>query len=187
MQVILKDNVSKLGRRGQIVDVRSGYARNYLLPKGIAVKATPGALKQLELVRGKIELEEAQKRNEHEVVAEQLAQVELIIEASANEEGHLYGSVTEKEIAEALQQKGFEISPRQIDLQRHVKQVGEHELGVALYHEVSRRIKLYVVGPDGMGMPESETAEDEDSQAASEGEGDSPDEPAPEPAEPSAD
>jgi len=166
MQVILKQNVNKLGHRGQVVDVAPGYARNYLLPKGIAVKATAGSLKQLELVREKIELEEAQKRKEHQLVAEKLAAATPVIEASANEEGHLYGSVGPREIAEKLQELGFEISAAQVELERHIKQVGEFKANVDLYHEVTCEVTGYVVGPDGLGMPkpEQDASEEESAQ-----------------------
>jgi len=160
MQVILKQNVNRLGHRGQIVDIATGYARNYLLPRGIAVKASPGALKQLELVRDKIELEEAQTRKEYTTVAEKLAAAVPILEASANEEGHLYGSIGPKEIAQKLQEMGFETKANQIALERHLKEVGEFKVVVDLYHQVECTVIGYVVGPNGMGMPEPETPEE---------------------------
>lgn len=159
MQVILKQNVAKLGRRGQVVNVKPGYARNYLFPREIAIKVSPGALKQLQLVISKIDLEEAQKRKEHEVVAARLSETTVMINVSANEEGHLYGSVGPKEIALALREKGFELEASSIELEKTIKQVGPYKVSVDLYHEVTAQVTLYVVGPGGMGLPKEEGKE----------------------------
>lgn len=171
IEVILKQNVSKLGRRGTVVRVEPGYARNYLLPRKMAVLSTPGALKQLELVSDKIDLEEAQHRNEFETVAVKLAEAEVIIEVSTNEEGHLYGSVGPKEVADALQEKGFHVGPAAIEMERHIKLVGSYKMKVNLYHEVAGEVTVYVVGPDGMGMPQPEQDVTEEVPGA-EGQGD---------------
>src|SRR5919108_2395349 len=125
MEVILREHVDNLGRRGEIVKVADGYARNYLLPRKLALLATEGNKKQIEREREKFEVKEAEDRKVAEAMAERLANLEIVIARKVGETEALYGSVTTADIAEALGGKGFEIERRKIQLAEPLKQLGE--------------------------------------------------------------
>ncbi|HEY7170895.1 MAG TPA: 50S ribosomal protein L9 [Vicinamibacterales bacterium] len=145
MEVILREHVDNLGRRGEIVKVADGYARNYLLPRKLALLVTEGNKKQIERERAKFEAKEAEERKIAEAMAARLATVEVVIPRRVGETEALYGSVTTADIAEALAAKGFEIDRRRLQLADPIKKVGESSVPVKLHREVTATVKVKVV------------------------------------------
>lgn len=146
MKVILKEPVGGLGRTGDVVDVKDGYARNYLIPRDLAEMATPGALKVWEQKRAVIEKKEAQERAEFEAIAEKINEKEVTVEAKAGEEGKLYGSVTSKEIASAIKnQLGIEVDRKKVELDVTIKDLGTYPALVRLYPGVDATVQVNVV------------------------------------------
>ncbi len=145
MKLILKQTVDTLGVRGQIVEVKPGYARNYLVPKGMAVPATPGNITRLENERKIIEVALVKERNQAEEVAEKIEALECTIAAKAGEGDRLYGSVTNMDVAEAMSKLGVEIDRRKILLDDPIKSLGEHTVMVKLHPEVSARMTVNVI------------------------------------------
>jgi large subunit ribosomal protein L9 len=137
--------VEQLGERGDVVSVAPGYARNYLLPKRLAMPATPGNLRTLEHRRRVWELKEAQETEAARALANRLAELALTVTKKAGESGTLYGSVTTAEIADLLAAKGVEIDRRRIVLDEPIKTVGTHEVSIKLHREVSGTVQLEVV------------------------------------------
>lgn len=144
MQIILQEDVEKLGTRGQVVEVAEGYARNFLLPKKLGLEATPGNMKRLESMRAAFAKKEATEKEAAQKLAELLAGVSLVLERKAGESDQLFGSVTSADIAEALAAKGFNVEKRKVALVDPVKLVGEYEIPVKLHREVTATIKLAV-------------------------------------------
>src|SRR5438309_5654552 len=150
VEVLLRTSVESLGRVGEVVRVRPGFARNYLLPQGIAVLPTKENLRLVEkdkVVEATLEAERAKARAE---LAARLSGLSVTIEAKANPEGHLFGSVGAKQVAEALSAKGFAIEERQVRLEP-VKQLGEYEVKVHLSPDTEPAIKLWVVSEADAG------------------------------------
>ena len=145
VKVILREHVEHLGEPGEIVSVAPGYARNFLLPKGLAFTATPGNLKQLEHQRNAWSAREAQEVGEAEALAAKIGEVELSVRKKAGESGTLYGSVTSSEIAEMLAAKGVEVDRRRIVLEEPIKALGEYEIRVKIHRKVDGQLKLEVV------------------------------------------
>jgi large subunit ribosomal protein L9 len=145
MEVILREDVDKLGSRGQTVEVAAGYARNFLLPKRKAVRATQANKKIVEQERQAHVRREATERGAAEELAKLLHGVSVTIAQKAGEMDQLFGSVTVKDIAEALEKQNFTIERRKIHLDEPIKQLGEHAVVVKLFHEVSAEIKVNVV------------------------------------------
>ena len=148
MEVILREHVDNLGRRGEIVKVANGYARNYLLPRKLALLATPGNRKQVERERVKLDARELEERGAAERVAARIAGTEVVIGRRVGETEALYGSVTSADIAEALAAKGLEIDRRKLQLDEPIKRIGDFEVPVKLHREVSTTLKVRVV-PEG--------------------------------------
>ena len=144
MQIILQEDVEKLGTRGELVEVAKGYARNYLLPRKLGLEATPGNMKRLEKMRAAFALKEATEKEEAQKIAEQLAAVAITQTRKAGENDQLFGSVTSADIAEALAAKGFPVDKRKIVLDNPIKTVGEYEIPVKLHREVIVNVKLTV-------------------------------------------
>ena len=144
MKIILRENVEKLGLRGAVVEVANGYARNYLLPRNMAMEATAGNLKGLEKMRGSFAKREATEREAAQTLAEQLGAVKVSISRKAGENDQLFGSVTSADIAEALAAQGFTIDKRRIQLTDPVKVVGEFPVPVKLHHDITATIQLTV-------------------------------------------
>ena len=144
MQIILQEDVEKLGTRGQLVDVAEGYARNFLLPRKIGLEATPGNMKRLEKMRAAFALKEATEKDAAQKIAEQIAGVSLELTRKAGENDQLFGSVTSADIAESLAAKGFPVDKRKIVLVDPIKVVGEYEIPVKLHREVTVNVKLTV-------------------------------------------
>jgi large subunit ribosomal protein L9 len=148
MEVILREHVDNLGRRGEIVKVADGYARNYLLPRKLALLVTAGNRNQIERERARFDAKEAEERKVAEAVAERLATVEIVIARKVGETEALYGSVTTADIAEALAAKGFDVDRRKLQLADPIKKVGAVEVPVKLHRDVTARVKVNVV-PEG--------------------------------------
>src|SRR3712207_2754361 len=135
--VLLREDVDNLGARGEVVKVKAGYARNYLLPRKLAVEATPGNVRQIEAERAALLKKEARERATAEAQAALLRSLALSFARRVGEHGILYGSVTSMDIAEALREKGFEVDRRRIHLREAIKETGEFSVGVRLHREVT--------------------------------------------------
>jgi large subunit ribosomal protein L9 len=145
MEVILREHVDNVGRRGEIVKVADGYARNYLLPRKLALLATDGNKQRIERERAKFEAQEADERRMAEAVAARMANLELDIARRVGETDVLYGSVTTSDIAEAMSAKGFDVDRRKIYLQEPIKRLGEFDVPVRLQRDVTATIKVKVI------------------------------------------
>jgi large subunit ribosomal protein L9 len=149
MKVLLIEDVDNLGYAGDVKKVADGYGRNYLLPRSMAVMATPGALKQAETIRKAGEKRRAQEKSDAQAIANQLAGLELLFERRAGETGKLYGSVTSADIAEAIKAKtGLEVDKRKVALPEPIRQLGPQEVLIKLMVEVSVSIRVEVL-PEG--------------------------------------
>ena len=144
MEVILEQDVEKLGTRGQVVAVADGFARNFLFPRKLAVPATPANRKRLEQLRATLVRQEAKEKADAELLAKQLAGVTLTLARKAGETDQLFGSVTAPDVAEALAAKGFQVDKRKIALDEPVKVLGEFDIPLRLHREVSVNIRLQV-------------------------------------------
>jgi large subunit ribosomal protein L9 len=145
MDVVLRERIEKLGDRGEVVAVKPGYARNFLLPKRKAVLATPHNVRQVEQEKAAAVRREAIEKNESELLAQQLAEVSLQFTRKAGEQDVLYGSVTSLDIAESLHEKGFEIDRRKIDLDEPLKFLGGHNVPIKLHREVTAVVSVEVL------------------------------------------
>jgi len=144
MELLLKEDVDNLGARGDLVKVKPGYGRNYLLPRGLAIQATPGNKKQIELRRRAILKKEATERDTATQQADLLKEVRLEFARKVGEHGILYGSVTSMDIAEAFAAKGYEIDRRRVMLKDPIKEPGEFEVLIKLHREVTANVKVVV-------------------------------------------
>ena len=144
MQIILQEDVEKLGNRGELVEVAEGYARNFLLPRKLALEATSGNMKRLEKMRAAFAKKEATEKESAATLAGLLASVSLEFARKSGDNDQLFGSVTSGDIAEALEAKGYNIDKRKIVLADPIKLVGEYEVPVKLYREVTANIKIAV-------------------------------------------
>ncbi|MGE3466046.1 MAG: 50S ribosomal protein L9 [Pyrinomonadaceae bacterium] len=151
--VLLREDMESVGGRGEIVKVKAGYARNYLLPQGLATLATKGNIRQIEQERAALLKRAAIDKATAEAQLEQMETITLNFERKMGEHGHLFGSVTSMDIAEALQQKGYEIDRRKIVLKDNIKETGEYAVNVKLHREVTLTIPITVTG-EGGEMPE---------------------------------
>lgn len=147
-KVLLREDVDDLGARGEIVRVRSGYARNYLLPRNLAVEATTGNVKGIESERSALLKKEAKERASAESQSQQMSTLNLEFRRKAGEQGALYGSVTSMDVAEALRERGYEIERHRIHLREPLKRVGEYTVPVRLHREVTIDLKIRVA-PEG--------------------------------------
>lgn len=145
MEVILREHVDKLGRRGDIVKVAEGYARNYLLPRKLALAVTEGNKRQIDRERKVAELREAEEKSQAEALGQRLSEVGIEIARRVGENETLYGSVTSADIVHALEAKGFAIEKRQIQLAEPLKSLGETEVPVKLHREVVAHVRVKVV------------------------------------------
>ncbi|MFL5188978.1 MAG: 50S ribosomal protein L9 [Microvirga sp.] len=144
MEVILLERVAKLGQMGETVKVRSGYARNFLLPRGKALRASEGNKKHFEAQRAQLEARNLERRKEAEVVGEKLNGQSFIILRQSGETGVLYGSVSTRDLAEIMTQNGFTVDRNQIVLNQPIKNIGLHTVPVALHPEVEVRVTINV-------------------------------------------
>ncbi|HUO36208.1 MAG TPA: 50S ribosomal protein L9 [Candidatus Acidoferrum sp.] len=144
MQIILQEDVEKLGNRGEVVSVAEGYARNFLLPRKLALEATPGNMKRLEKMRAAFAKKEATEKADSQKLAELLAAVSLTVTRKAGENDQLFGSVTSADISEALAAQGFTIDKRKIQLAEPIKIIGDHQVPVKLHREVIANVAVSV-------------------------------------------
>ena len=144
-EVILRQAIENVGQPGDIVKVSPGYARNYLLPRGLAYAATPGNRKRIEMERSRLEAAESERRSAAQTLADRLASVSLTFSARVGEEDKLFGSVTAADIAQQLHAQGFEIEKRQIDLHEPIKSLGVYKVPVRLHADVKPEIKVWVI------------------------------------------
>ena len=146
MEVILKEDVNKLGHRGDVVKVADGYGRNYLLPGKLAIEATAANKAVIEQMKGSAIRKSAKEKTEAQDLATQLDAVELVFERKVGENEHLFGSVTSGDIAHQLEQKGYTIDRRKISLEEPLKTLGEFHVPIKLHREVTTHLKVTVKG-----------------------------------------
>jgi large subunit ribosomal protein L9 len=144
MEVILRDHVENLGRRGDVVKVADGYARNYLLPRKLALPATEANRKVVDRQRKIADVKDAEERSGAEALAARLAALEIVVSRRVGEQGHLYGSVTSADIAEVMAGQGVEIDKRKINLAEPLKQLGEFTVPVKLHRDVVAQLTVKV-------------------------------------------
>ncbi|NOX36934.1 MAG: 50S ribosomal protein L9 [Calditrichaeota bacterium] len=145
MKIILREDFERLGKAGDIVDVKPGYARNYLIPKQIAYPATPSYLKILEEERKQKQQRLLKEKKQAEAMAKKLEDVSVTISVSVGEEDKMFGSVTSQNIADALKEQGIEIDRRKIELEEPIKELGIYSVPIRLHPEVEAKIKVWVV------------------------------------------
>jgi large subunit ribosomal protein L9 len=144
MDVILRETIDNLGRAGQVVKVADGYARNYLLPRKLAYSATPGNLKVIEFERQALLKKEARQKEDAEKLQQMLDKVEIVIRRKVGEQNALYGSVTNSDVADELEKKGYEIEKRKIHMDDHIKTIGDFSIPIRLFKDVTAHVKLKV-------------------------------------------
>ena len=166
--VLLREDLEHVGGRGEIVKVKAGYARNYLLPQGFATLATKGNIKQIEQERTALLKKASIEKATAEAQREQMESLSLAFERKVGDHGHLFGSVTSMDIAEALQKKGYEIDRRKIVLKDAIKETGEYTVNVKLHREVTLSVPVTVTGEGG------ETPAKEDKKAKKEAKAEAP-------------
>jgi large subunit ribosomal protein L9 len=154
MKVILRADLEKKGEAGDLIDVADGYARNYLIPRGLAVEATPGNIKRMEQEHAVIERRKAKEAEAAKEVADKLENVGITLTAKAGE-GRLFGSITSMDIAEALSEKvGVEIDKRKIDLEEPIKELGDYDITIKFTPTVFRQVSVHVVPEGGEAVVE---------------------------------
>ena len=159
MKILLWQDVEKLGKRGEVVDVREGYARNFIFPRRLGSKPTPSMYKEFELEKRRVAKQESVLVTESKAVAEKLAGVTSVsVEVNTNEEGHLYGTVTPSMIAEALKDQGLKVEARAIEIAEPIKQVGTYEVVVNLHREVKPTLKVWVLSTKAVKPEEKKDA-----------------------------
>ena len=144
MEVILREHVDNLGRRGDVVKVADGYARNYLLPRKLALTVTDGNRRQIDRERKIVEAREAEERQAAEALAARIAAIELVVTRRVGENDVLYGSVTAADIVEGLTARGLEIEKRRVQLGEPLKQLGEFQVPIRLHRDVTTEVKVVV-------------------------------------------
>jgi large subunit ribosomal protein L9 len=164
--VLLREDIDNLGGRGEIVKVKAGYARNYLLPRNLATLATKGNIKQVEGERAALLRKAATEKATAEAQAAQMGDITLTFERKAGEHGVLFGSVTSMDIAQALQAKGYEIDRRKINLREAIKETGEYTVPVRLHREVTLNVPVIVTPEGGAVAPAAPEATDSEAAAA---------------------
>lgn len=145
MDLLLRQNIESLGRVGDVVKVKPGYARNYLLPRGLAIPVTKANLAEIEVARKKALAEEQARIGTLKELVGKLVETSVTIEGRANEEGHLFGSVNAAQIADALRAKGFAIDEKQVRLEHPLKEIGVFDVKLHLHQEVDATVKVWVV------------------------------------------
>ena len=145
MEIILRQAVDNLGHPGDVVDVKAGYARNYLLPRGFAYPATPGNKKRIEQDRQRLDEAENERRGKAQELAARIEEVSLTFSARVGEEGKLFGSVTAADIAQQLEAQGLHVEKRLIDLHDPIRALGVYRVPVRLHADVKPEIKVWVI------------------------------------------
>ncbi|MFA4986546.1 MAG: 50S ribosomal protein L9 [Candidatus Brocadiia bacterium] len=147
MEVLLLEDVAKLGKRGEVITVKEGYARNFLVPKKLAIRVNPTSKKMLDNERKKIEIQNRKRLSRQQELAAKLGTMELQFVARAND-GVLYGSVSIPDLVKKLADSGFELEPRQILLEDHIKTVGTHSIPIRLKEGIQANITVHVVAEE---------------------------------------
>jgi len=147
--ILLREDIESVGGRGEVVKVKAGFARNYLLPQGLATVATKGNVKQIEQERAALLKKAAVEKATAEAQKEQMGEIALTFERKVGDHGTLFGSVTSMDIAEALKEKGYEIDRRKINLRDAIKETGEYKVNVKLHREVVLPLSVTVTGEGG--------------------------------------
>lgn len=168
MKVLLRQNIDKLGKRGQVVEVADGYARNYLFPQKMALKPTPQNVRQLDIEKRRFTQQEAEQKSSMQAIADRLREVSCTIVARADQDGHLYGSVTESMIVDALAEHKIPVEARWIQMEHPIKELGVYSVEVRLHSDIVSQVKVWVVEESGEGAPEK-AAEEKNGPAASDG------------------
>jgi large subunit ribosomal protein L9 len=145
MKVILRQDYEPLGKVGDVVDVKDGYARNFLIPKKIVYPATPGSIKAVEEERKRLQAKLQRERKSAELLATELEKVSVTIPVEVGEEDRIHGTVTTQMVADALLEKGYEIDKRKIELDEQIKTLGIFTAKIKLHPEVTAQIKVWVV------------------------------------------
>jgi len=145
MKVILKEDVKHVGKMGQIVDVADGYARNYLIPKGLVTEASTKNIKFLEHEKRIIQEKSKKIRNSARDLASRISSLTISIKAKAGEEGKLFGSITTMDVAEALQKEGVEIDKKKISLEEPIKRLGSYTVNIKIHPDVSAPLNIQIV------------------------------------------
>ncbi len=145
MKVILKNDIDSLGKAGEIVEVKPGYGRNYLIPSNNAIKATPSNLKAFQEEQKLSERRELKGQKEAEVLAAKLEKVSLTATVQVGDEDKVFGSITSQNIADLLKENGYEIDRKKIHLEEPLKALGVYEIPVKLHHQVEAKVKVWVV------------------------------------------
>src|SRR3954469_24832849 len=153
IKLLLKESIKNVGRVGDVVEVSPGYARNYLLPNDLAVQPTPGNIKKVEERRKEIEKQERERREQQAALLKTLENVEVTLQRRANEQGHLFGSVSATDISKALQAQGYNIEPDDINLPGKLDRIEKYTVQIKFAEDLAADIKVWVA-PD----PESKTA-----------------------------
>lgn len=160
INILLREDIETLGGRGEIVKVKAGYARNYLMPRGFATLATKGNIKQVEIERSFLLKKAASEQSTAQAQADQMTDISLEFERKAGETGTLFGSVTSMDITEALNAKGYEIDRRKVNLKDAIKEVGEYTVNVRLHREVVLEIPVSVIAEGGEKVEKPVKAEE---------------------------
>lgn len=147
MEIILVEDVAGVGHKGAVVNVKPGYARNYLLPRKLAIASTANAASLYQELQRQRVMQEDKRVSAARQVAARLTGVEVNIPAAANEEDTLFGSVTETDIAEALTKSGHRVDKHQVGLAEHIKQLGLYDVSIRIYGDVAANVKVWVVRP----------------------------------------
>jgi large subunit ribosomal protein L9 len=167
MKVVLREDVDKVGLRGEVVDVARGYARNFLLPRKLAEPATPARVKELEKVNARRSLSEAQSFEQAQEIAQRLGQAELRFDVKAGENGVLFGSVTQTHLADAIWDKlKVRVDRRKIGMDEPLKRIGRYQVPIELFADVSVETRVLVVPEGGELPPEEELQAIEEAEAA---------------------
>ncbi|WP_307971021.1 50S ribosomal protein L9 [uncultured Brachyspira sp.] len=160
MEVILKKDFITLGYEGDICKVKDGYARNYLIPRNIAVIKNTGNLKTLAQMQKSLEKKRAKRKMEAEILKGKIVDISVMIPVKVAENGKLYGSVSPQNIVDALKEKEIDINKKDVHMDKHIKELGEYEIEIKLYHSVNANIKINVVNIDTLeNATKSETNE----------------------------
>ena len=160
MEIILKKDFISLGYEGDICKVKDGYARNYLIPRNIAVIKNAGNLKTLAQMQKSLEKKRAKRKMEAEILKGKIVDISVIIPDKVAENGKLYGSVSPQNIVDALKEKEIDINKKEVHMDKHIKELGEYEIEIKLYHSVNANIKINVVNIDTLeNATKSETNE----------------------------
>jgi len=157
VKLLLNESIKHVGRVGDVVEVSAGYARNFLLPKGLAVEPTAGNIRKIEARRKEIERQERERREQQETLIKQLEGVEVGLERKANEQGHLFGSVSATDIARALQAQGFNINPDDVNLPGKLDRIEKYTVKIRFAEDLSADLKVWVA-PDAESKALIETA-----------------------------